>query len=161
MSIFKEQVRAAKYPNFPTAYMPKGKTKPQSATNSLTDAIKYYCTLKQAHVERVNTQGQFKSINSMQDKEVPSVVRNIQAELGKKFVIGQWRKSGSKNGSADLHGCYKGRAFYCEVKQKNDELSEDQKKYKTSVETAGAKFFEVRSIDTFIEEFETWIKTIV
>ena len=130
-SEIEKQIDAAKrekYPNIPSFAIPKTKLKDNGA-NNLTKSIIQYVTLKGGWVTRINTTG-------------------VWDEKIKKF-----RKTNMDKGTADIHGCYKGRHLSIEVKYGKDTMSDEQKEMMEKVSNSGGWYCVARTLDQFISDF--------
>jgi hypothetical protein len=65
---------------------------------------------------------------------------------------GQWRKSKTPAGTADIHASIKGRHLSIEIKAGRDQQSEVQKQTQHKVERSGGFYLLIRSF----EEFHRW-----
>lgn len=63
------------------------------------------------------------------------------------FVFKIHQSLGSYKGIADLYAIKNGRGHWIEVKTEKGRLSENQKAFKTDIETHGGSFLIARSID--------------
>lgn len=126
------QINAAKrekYPNVPAFAIPKTKLKDNGA-NNLTSSIIKYITLKGGWATRINTAG-------------------VWQEDKKKF-----RPTTTEKGTADIHGCFKGRHLSIEVKYKKDTMKDKQKEMMEKVTNAGGLYIIARTLDQFISDFD-------
>ena len=132
------------YPSLPDYAIPNEKFSEASA-NELTKTICKFITYLGGQAERINTMGVY--------KDNRKVVTDV---LGGKRTIGsgQWIKSGSTPGSADISATVNGKSIKIEVKFGKDRMSDAQWKYKEMIERAGGVYIIARDFDSFLEEFD-------
>ena len=114
----------AKYPNFPSAYIPK-KDYSDKTANGLTRAIIDFLNFKGHYSVRINTTGQWK----------PQL---------NKFVKGT-----TASGTADIQAIIEGKHIFIEVKIGRDRQSEDQMMTQKKVEKAGGVYLIAKDFDSF------------
>lgn len=68
------------------------------------------------------------------------------------------RKSTTKKGTADIHGCFRGRHLSVEVKFGKDSLSDEQKEVRSQILAAGGWYCVAKTLDQFIKDFENEFK---
>lgn len=109
----------------------KMKTNPYNdlTANNLTKAIIDFINFSGGDANRINTQGQKRKINGR--------------EL--------WTYGGTRKGTADIHGIYRGRAISIEIKIGRDKPSEAQLKEAERVRGAGGLYFIARDMPSFLE----------
>jgi len=109
--------------------------KKSNQTNDLTNNIIKFVNMNHGFAIRTNTSG------------IPLIVNGR--------IVG-WRKSKSR-GCSDIDITYKGLAIKVEIKQK-DKLSFDQQVYKQNVLNAGGSYWEIRSMDEFLEKWNNFLE---
>jgi hypothetical protein len=100
-------------------------------SNSLTQCIVKYVTLKGGFASRINNQGTF----------------NVKL---RRFI-----PSTSKRGLPDIQILLKGKFIACEIKIKNDRQSEYQKKIEAEVIRSGGYYYLARDFESFRNWFDT------
>lgn len=101
--------------------------------NGLTKLIMAWLKVNGHFAARINTQG------------------NYNAKLG------QFVRSGSTNGMADINAVVNGKSVSIEVKIGKDKIRESQLKVKSEIEAAGGVYIIVCSFDDFRQQFENII----
>ena len=137
----------------------------ENTTNNHTKGIINFLLSEGHSASRINTQGQFEPVN-----EKYSLWHNISAMVyvlrKNGLVVGFWRRSGSREGYADISVCLKcksgiGLFHAIDFKGKGDKLREGQKDFKQEVEQAGGIFTEASSLYEYQEYYFKQIKPIL
>lgn len=120
-----------------------------TTANGLQAAIVRWCEAHGYQAERVNVMG-----IPIDNRKIVTDVVGFQKQIGSI----EYRPSGSKKGSADVHASLplrgsNGYAVSCkfEVKIGKDRQSEAQKSYQQEVEKSGGVYVIIRSFEEFLE----------
>lgn len=122
------QCKAAKNPSVPAQCIPKSKYNDRHA-NGLTTPVIACIELYGGYAVRINTQGRYNE------------------------ELGQWTKSQTRKGTADVHGILNGQHLSIEIKVGKDRLSDDQHRTAYDVEKAGGRYYFARDFGTFWQWF--------
>lgn len=139
-----------KYPNTPTHYIPQPKVSEGSA-NDITKTVIAFLKAEGHQAERISTTGRY----------IDTRVDYTDA-LGHKRQVGsgKWIKGSGTRGSADISCTIKGQSLKIEIKYGKDRQSEDQKVYQANVEQAQGRYWIVRDLDGFINEYDKLMKEL-
>lgn len=133
------------YPSLPERAYAFSSWKDTSA-NELTKSVIRFLNLNGWQAERINTMGTYRQGKKIQ------VGENIRQ------TPGQYVPTTGTKGSADISATIKGRSVKIEIKYRKDRLSPDQVRYGEQVERAGGIYMVARSMDQFIEWYDSWIE---
>jgi len=128
LKTLKREAIRAKYPTIPdhAIAVPKYSDK---TSNGLTKMICDFIRLHGGQAERINSMGIYDPAKR------------------------HWRPSGSRKGTADISGIFRGKSLKIEVKIGHDRLSIYQVEYGREVIAAGGLYF----VATSFEQFTKWI----
>jgi hypothetical protein len=138
-------VAKKKYPSLPLSHFIATRKYSDNSANALTKSVIDFIKLSGHFAERINTTG------TLRDNR--QIVTNC---IGQTRQIGRavWTKSGSTNGSADIHSLINGKAVYIEIKYGNDFQSEAQKLFEQNVTKAGGIYLIVRDFQSFYDWYQ-------
>jgi hypothetical protein len=133
-----------KYPNTPAHYIPQPKVS-ESSANDLTKTVIAFLKAEGHQAERISTTGRY----------IDTRVDYTDA-LGHKRQVGsgKWIKGSGTRGSADISCVIRSQALKVEIKYGKDRQSEDQKVYQANVEQAQGRYWIVRDLDSFINQYD-------
>jgi hypothetical protein len=133
------------YPSFPKHYhIPYDKK--DTSTNGLTRCVLDFINLSGWQAERISSTGRW-----IKDGE-----KQIDFYTGKVTSSGgRYIKGSGTKGTADISATIKGRSVKIEVKYGKDRMSQEQKKYKESIERAGGIYMIARNFDDWYNEYKT------
>jgi Holliday junction resolvase len=105
-----------------------------TVTNSLTAAVIKYLELEGHYASRVQSQGQYSAKR------------------------GRWIKSTVKRGIGDIIACINGHFVMIEIKTGKDRQSEWQKQTERQVIKAGGKYWIIKEIRQFVDQYQILLK---
>ena len=109
----------------------KMKIKPYNDTtaNGLTKCIIDWITYNGGSATRISCTGQIRRIDGVM----------------------KWTPGNTRNGTADIHACIKGRHCSIEVKIGRDRMSDDQHKEQSRIQAAGGLYYVATNMQSFVE----------
>lgn len=127
------------YPSTPEHARPITRYQDGSA-NNMTKCIIDFLRFKGFQAERINTTGTYRPGKTVVDV------------LGRNRTFGgKYTRSGITRGSADISAVIQGKAVKIEVKHGRDKMSEEQERYRESIEAAGGIYYTAKNYPAFRE----------
>lgn len=134
-----------KYPNLPD-HVRSVKMPSDTTANGLTRLIIDWVNMSGYHAERINTMGR------VIDKR-----KNVTDVVGRQKTIGSmtYIPTSGQRGSADISATIAGVSLKVEVKIGKDRQSSHQKVYQQQIERSGGVYMIVRSMEDFLNYWDT------
>jgi hypothetical protein len=135
------------HPSIPAKGIPQPKYTDKKA-NGLTKMIIEFLQLMEHQAERISTTGRY-----IDNSKIVSDVLGHKKQIGS----GEWIKSTSTKGSADISATINGRSVKIEVKIGKDVQSAAQIDYMIAINKAGGVYVIAKDFDQFYRWYDSFI----
>jgi len=144
----KEKNQREKYPNVPDHAINPVKYEDKTA-NGLTKCVIDFLNLNGSFAERTGNEGR-----------VIDGRKTYTDSVGFTKTIGTIKRIPSQGtkGTSDIKATINGKTVAIEVKIGQDRQSDDQKKYQSRIESAGAEYWIVKDFEDFYEKYLNYIE---